>query len=65
MLKNKKSTNVLSKIVVPLPYSRRKSTRYSDRVLDFFVTILSLDGVRMTVSADYFLAQLDSRILCL
>ena len=50
-----------SKLVelVPLPYSRGRYTRYSNRLHDFSVTKVK---VMSTVS---FLAQLDSGILCL
>ena len=49
--------------LVPLPYSQGKSTCYSDRFLDFSVTIpRCYKDVYATV---YFLAQLDSGILCL
>ena len=49
--------------LVPLPYSRGRSTRYSDRLHDFSVTIPRVTRVSMvTVS---FLAQLDSGMLCL
>ena len=50
--------------LVLLPYSRGRSTRYSDRLHDFSVTIPRYykDVTRSTVS---FLAQLDSGILCL
>ena len=48
--------------LVPLPYSRGRSTRYSDRLHDFSVTIpRCYKDVMSTVS---FLAQLDSGILC-
>ena len=49
---------------VPLPHSRRTSNRYSDR---FRVILLSvfLDVTRMPMSAVSFVAELDSRILCL
>ena len=49
--------------LVPLPYSRGRSTRYSDSLHDFSVTIL--DAARMFMSTVSFLAQLDSGILCL
>ena len=49
--------------LVPLPYSRGRSTRYSDRLHDFSVTIPRVTRVSMvTVS---FLAELDSGMLCL
>ena len=49
--------------LVSLPFSRRRSTRYSDRLHDFYVTILRCyKNVMSTVS---FLAQLDCGILCL
>ena len=48
--------------LVPLPYSRGRSTRYSDRLHDFSVTIpRCYKDVMSTVS---FLAQQDSGILC-
>ena len=46
--------------LVPLPYSRGRSTRYSDRLLSPF-----LDVTSMSMSTVSFLAQLDSGILCL
>ena len=49
--------------LVPLPFSRGRSTRYFDRFHDFCVTIL--DVTRVSLSAVFFLAQLDSGILCL
>ena len=49
--------------LVPLPYSRRRSSRNSDRLHDFSVTLL--DVTRISISAVSFLAQLDSGILCL
>ena len=49
--------------LVPLPYSRGRSTCYSDRLHDFSVTIL--DVTRMSMSTVSFLAQLGSGILCL
>ena len=45
--------------LVPLPYSRGKSTRYSDRLHDFS------DTIPRCYKDVYFLAQLDSGILCL
>ena len=46
-----------------LPFSQARSTRHSDRLLSFSVTILDVTRVPMaTVS---FLAQLDSGIICL
>ena len=49
--------------LVPLPYSRERSTRYSDRLHDFSVTIpRCYKDVYSTVS---FLAQLDPGILYL
>ena len=47
----------------PLPLSRRRSTRYSDRLLDFLSPFL--DVKRMSMSSVSFLAQLGSGILCL
>ena len=49
--------------LVPLLYSRGRSTRYSDRLHDFSVPFL--DVTRMSMSTVSFLAQLDSGILCL
>ena len=49
--------------LVPIPYSRGRSTRCSDRKHDFSVTIL--DVSRMSMSTASFLAQPGSRILCL
>ena len=49
--------------LVPLPYSRGRSTRYSDRLHVFSVTIPNV--TRMSMSTVSFLAQLDSGILCL
>ena len=46
--------------LVPLPFSRGRSTRYSDRLLSPF-----LDVTRMSMSTVSFLAQLNSGILCL
>ena len=48
--------------LVPLPYSRGRSTRYSDRLHDFSVTIRRCYN---DVYVNSFLAQLDSGILCL
>ena len=49
--------------LVPLPFSRGRSTRYFDRLHDFSVTIPRFyKDVMSTVS---FLAQLNSGILCL
>ena len=49
--------------LVPLPYSRGRSTRYSNRFYDFFVTIpRCYKDIMSTVS---LLAQLDSEICCL
>ena len=51
--------------LVPLPFSQGRSTRYSDRLHDFSVTIpRSSDYRRMPISTVSFLAQLDSGILC-
>ena len=49
--------------LVPLPYSRGRSTRYSDRFMIFLSPFL--DVTRMSMSTVSFLAQLDSGILCL
>ena len=49
--------------LVPLPYSRGRSSTYSDRLHDFFSPFL--DVTRMSMSTVSFLAQLDSGILCL
>ena len=49
--------------LVPLPFSRGRSTRYSDRLLDFLLPFL--DVTRMSMSAVSFLTQLDSGIFCL
>ena len=49
--------------LVPLPYSRAKSTRYSDRCMIFLSPFL--DVTRMFMSTVSFLAQLGSGILCL
>ena len=46
--------------LVPFPFSRGRSTRYSDRLHDF-----SVDTTRMSMSTVSFLVQIDSRILCL
>ena len=57
--------------LVLLPYSRGRSTRCSDRLHDFCVTIPRcfvspfLDVTRMSMSRVSFLAKLDSGILCL
>ena len=48
--------------LVPLPYSRVRSTCFSDRLYDFSVTI---PICYKDVSAVSFLAQLDSKIFCL
>ena len=48
--------------LVPLPYSQGRSTRYSDRLHDFSVTIRRC---YKDVYVNSFLAQLDSGILCL
>ena len=50
--------------VVPLPYSRGRSTHYSDRLHDFSVTIFVIDVTSLPVSTVSFLAQLDSGIHC-
>ena len=49
--------------LVPLPYCRGRSTRYSDCLHDFMSPFL--DVIRMSISTCSFLAQLDSGILCL
>ena len=49
--------------LVPLPYSRGRSTRYSDRLDIFFVAIPRY--YKMCMSTVSFLAQLDFGILCL
>ena len=49
--------------LVPLPFFRGRSTRYSDRLYDFSVKFL--DVTRISLSTVSFLAQLDSGILCL
>ena len=49
--------------LVSYPYSRGRSTRYSDR-LDIFLSPF-LDVTRMSMSTVSFLGQLDSGILCL
>ena len=49
--------------LVPLPFSRGSSTRYSDGLHDFLSSFL--DVTRMSLSTVSFLAQLGSRILCL
>ena len=45
--------------LVPLPCSRGRFTRYSDRLRDF------LDNTSLCMSTVSFLAQLDSIIICL
>ena len=47
-----------------LPFSQGRSTRYSDRSHDFLIFLI-LHVTKMSVSTVSFLAQLDSRILCL
>ena len=49
--------------LVPLPFSRGRSTRYSDRLHDFFIPFL--DVTRTSISTVTFSAQLDSGIFCL
>ena len=49
--------------MVPPPFSRGSSTRYSDSLHYFSVT--TLDVTRMSMSTVSFLAQLDPGILCL
>ena len=49
---------------VPLPFSRGKSTRYSDRLHVIFLSPV-LDVKSMSMSTVFFLAQLDSEILCI
>ena len=49
--------------LVALPYSQGRCTRYSYRLRDFLSPIL--DFTRMSMSAVFFLAQLDPGILCL
>ena len=49
--------------LVPLPFSRGRSTHYSDRLQDFSVTFL--DVTRKSMSTVSFLARLKSGILCL
>ena len=49
--------------LVPIPFSRRRSTHYPDRLHDFSVTIP--DVTRISMSTFSFLAQLDSGILYL
>ena len=49
--------------LVALPYSQERCTRYSYRLRDFLSPIL--DFTRMSMSAVFFLAQLDPGILCL
>ena len=51
--------------LVALHFSRGRSTRYSDRLNDFFNLSPSLDATRMYMSTVSFLAQLNSGILCL
>ena len=52
--------------LVPLPYSRGRTTRYSDRLHDLFVFIRRCyKDTRMFISRVSFLAQLDPGILCL
>ena len=48
--------------LVPLPFSRRRSTRHSDRL---HVFSRFLDVTRMSMSTVLFLTQVDSGILCL
>ena len=48
--------------LVPLPFSRRRSTHYSDCMI--FLSPF-LDNARMSMSTVSFLAQPDSGILCL
>ena len=50
--------------LVPLPFSRGKSTRYSDRLHVIFLSPV-LDVKSMSMSTVFFLAQLDSEILCI
>ena len=49
--------------LVPLRFSRGRSTRYFDRLHDFSVTIPRC--YKMSMSIVSFLPQLDFRILCL
>ena len=49
--------------LVPLSFSRERSTHYSDRLHDFWSPFL--DAKRMFVSTVSFLAQFGSGILCL
>ena len=49
--------------LVPLPYSRGSSTRYSDRLYNFSVIIPIC--YKMSMSTVSFIRQLDSGILCL
>ena len=49
--------------LVPPPFSRGRSTHYSDRLHDFFSPFL--DVTRISISTVSFLAQLDSGFLCL
>ena len=52
--------------LVTLPYSRGRSSRYSDRLHNFSVFLSTfLDVTRMSTSTVSFLAQLDPGILCL
>ena len=48
--------------LIPLPFSRGRSTRYSDILHDFSPF---LNVTRISMSSVSFLAQLDSGILCL
>ena len=48
--------------LIPLPFSRRRSTRYSHRLHDFSPF---LNVTRISMSTVSFLVQLDSGILCL
>ena len=50
--------------LVPLPFSRGKSIRYSDRLHVIFLSPV-LDVKSMSMSTVFFLAQLDSEILCI
>ena len=49
--------------LVPIPYSRGRSHRYSDRLHDFSVTIP--DVTRMSMSIVSSLSKRDSEIICL
>ena len=49
--------------LLPLPYSRERSPCYSDRCMIILSPLL--DVTRMSMSIISFLAQLDSRNLCL